>query len=332
MNTLHRWISLVTLVPLCTFGQVLKSSPKETDTLQERFAGIDTSDLPDTLSPTIATILDGDENLVAAATVVSRDGWLVAKASEWPEDGQIQLASGSVLAPDTVRTNAANDLVFLHIPETNLTPISFGSSPNTDLGHWIMAYQPTVDRWVVGVRSAIDRKSEREGGVIGVIMGHSGNHGVYVRRVFEESGAAEAGIKRGDWLTAINEDQVKTTREVQEFIQAHDAGARIDVTITRDGEEQTLNVLLGHRTVIFDVFNRNQMMSGPTSARRSGFSQILQHDLPLSREWSGLPLFDLEGNCVGINIARLNRVESFALPASLLKTLVAEQVDATKAP
>jgi serine protease Do len=42
---------------------------------------------------------------------------------------------------------------------------------------------------------------------------------------------------------------------------------------------------------------------------------VLQHDLPLKPRDMGSPLLDLNGNCIGLNIARVDRVTTFALPA-----------------
>ena len=63
-------------------------------------------------------------------------------------------------------------------------------------------------------------------------------------------------------------------------------------------------------------------MSGPVSKRKDSFSTVLQHDLPLPREAMGGPLFNLNGQCIGINIARVDRVTMYALPTTeSLKTI-----------
>src|SRR5690606_17538087 len=63
---------------------------------------------------------------------------------------------------------------------------------------------------------------------------------------------------------------------------------------------------------------------GPLSERRTGFPLALQHDTVLTPQECGGPLVDLDGRCVGINIARAGRVNSYALPASVVLPLVAE--------
>jgi S1-C subfamily serine protease len=62
------------------------------------------------------------------------------------------------------------------------------------------------------------------------------------------------------------------------------------------------------------TFQNNQ--GGPLSERRSGFPSVLQHDTALLPNDCGGPIVDLDGKVVGINIARVGRVDSFALPVS----------------
>ena len=87
--------------------------------------------------------------------------------------------------------------------------------------------------------------------------------------------------------------------------------------MSREGEQKKFVITLGHRSVTFDLFNRNLQMSGPVSKRKDNFQMILQHDLPLGKEAMGGPLFNLNGKCIGFNIARVDRVTTYALPSYL---------------
>jgi S1-C subfamily serine protease len=48
----------------------------------------------------------------------------------------------------------------------------------------------------------------------------------------------------------------------------------------------------------------------------------LQHDTPLSPSECGGPLIDLSGKIVGVNIARAGRVDSLALPAATVLSVI----------
>ena len=56
--------------------------------------------------------------------------------------------------------------------------------------------------------------------------------------------------------------------------------------------------------------------------RRTGFPAIIQHDMVLKPIDCGGPLVDLDGNVLGINIARAGRVESWALPPDIVKPII----------
>ena len=71
--------------------------------------------------------------------------------------------------------------------------------------------------------------------------------------------------------------------------------------------------------------SRNDKMSGKFSVRRTGFETVLQHDITLGPSDMGGPLFDLEGRLVGINIAKANRVEFFAIPVEAIKKVLEEK-------
>jgi len=59
-------------------------------------------------------------------------------------------------------------------------------------------------------------------------------------------------------------------------------------------------------------------MSGPVSKRRDHFPFVIQNDLPLEKEMMGGGLFNLQGRCIGINIARVDRVTNYTLPYPII--------------
>ena len=65
-------------------------------------------------------------------------------------------------------------------------------------------------------------------------------------------------------------------------------------------------------------------------SRRSGFPRVLQHDILGSSKIVGGPLLDLDGRCLGMNIARANRAESFAIPVEDLKDIAARLLKQAK--
>jgi S1-C subfamily serine protease len=65
-------------------------------------------------------------------------------------------------------------------------------------------------------------------------------------------------------------------------------------------------------------------MGGDLSGRRSGFPAVLQTDMVLSPKDCGGPVVDLDGNVLGISIARAGRVETWVLPGENIRPLLAD--------
>ena len=84
-------------------------------------------------------------------------------------------------------------------------------------------------------------------GFLGVQAGDAGGQGAAVTTVGQGTPAAEAGLQAGDLITAVDDEQVADAAELVSAIAAHDGGDDVTLTISRNGEERTLEVSLGTR-------------------------------------------------------------------------------------
>lgn len=75
--------------------------------------------------------------------------------------------------------------------------------------------------------------------------GLSTDAGVYVANVYEDTGAAEGGLQRGDIITAFDGQSVASPSDLQLMVRQKNPGDTVEVTVNRDGQEQTLSVTLG---------------------------------------------------------------------------------------
>lgn len=75
--------------------------------------------------------------------------------------------------------------------------------------------------------------------------------GVYVSSVMEGSGAEKAGLIRGDIITGINGDEVKSMAELKEELTYCEAGSTIELTIMQGSpvgyQSKSVEVTLGHQ-------------------------------------------------------------------------------------
>jgi len=283
------------------------------------------SELNRDLEKYTVSILDGDET-VALGTVLDRAGWIASKASELGWKTEVRLADGEKRVPAAVIVDAANDLALLQIDHEFLSVPIFEAKPLEERGRILVSPATARGRTKMGIVGANVRAVERVGGALGVLLGRQGVGfgGVEVREVYDDTAAAKAGILAGDVIRSVNGKIVLLTEQVIEEVAAHDPGENVVIDLKRGEESLEFDVILGFRSTYFGHFDRNQRLSGKTSTRLTGFERIIQHDIPVDVDAMGGPVLDLRGTLVGINIARADRVTTYALPSELIQRVLTQ--------
>lgn len=284
--------------------------------------------IPDLPEHTVAFVHEDEILLLGAVAVVSasNEGYIVTKASALldrypesvlPDTYQVKFSDDKEYSATLIGVDRNNDVAFLEVEgRKKFKPVTWGTTKHVQQGHWLVCSVPDLDEFQVGVISANRRAIEGLGGVLGVYLGDDGEEigGVLVSKVMRNSGARKAGLESGDLIVAVEGQSVVEKKDLKRVVSGHDAGEVIKLKIERGREMIRLEVKLGYREV-FDRSSRNQLMSGPTSKRRKGFEEIIQTDLPLDAQYMGGPVLGLDGKALGINIARVNRAETFMIPA-----------------
>ena len=282
----------------------------------------------------------------ALGTALSADGYIATKATELADkngvlpnlekkDGeesavmiQVETPEGEKLMGELIGYERTDDIAIIKVVAGRLTPVEWGSSTGLFQGQWVAAMGRQLKQLNTGVISANRRQIDRRGGVIGV--GLDGNDdadeiGVGIIDVRPNSPARRAGIKVDDLIVEIEDREIRSRRQLSRIVGDFDPGDTVRFVIQRGEEKIKVEIILGSRSKIFDMYDRNQQMSGRTSVRKAGFTDALQHELPLPPDAMGGPLVDLEGRAVGLNIARADRVTTFALPSELVQD-IAERI------
>jgi S1-C subfamily serine protease len=293
------------------------------------------------LQSSSAVILDGRRD-IGYAVVVSPDGHLLAKASEVAKAKKLAVTVDATQYKDVQRLaeDPVWDVVLLKIPAAGLVPVRFSEAGEPPQGTWVVSNGATTRthrRALAGIISAKPREIPAADGVaIGISF--KDEKSLKISDLAESGGAKAAGLKVGDVIVAIDDKKVANMKDLSDSLKDRKAGTHVRVTYSRDGSETTVEVLLGSKAELFangEMMDRNDMMSGDVSKRRSGFPRIIQHDTLSSGRVTGGPLLNLDGECVGMNIARANRCENFAIPAAELRKLLdalLKQSAATPAP
>lgn len=97
----------------------------------------------------------------------------------------------------------------------------------------------TVQRAILGITYLpLDAKLAKEKGLDGMV------DGLYVESVNDRSSAMEAGLKKGDVITAINGKPTHTSAQLLEQVARMRPGDKVKITYTRDGKSNTVEATL----------------------------------------------------------------------------------------
>ena len=94
-----------------------------------------------------------------------------------------------------------------------------------------------------------------------------GTKGAVVNQVTKDAPADKAGLKVGDIITRINGKPVDDTRQLRNLIASTDPGAKVELTIVRDGKDRALPVTVGE---LPDAGNQTASAAGSSGVEHTG--------------------------------------------------------------
>lgn len=287
------------------------------------------------LQESSAVILEGWRS-IGFGVVVSPDGYVLTKASELEEREELALRIGTTQYKDleVVATDIDWDVALLKVDADGLTPVRWAEDGEPRIGSWVVSNGATSRsrrRARVGIISANAREIGGESNVVLGVVIQTEDDRVVVAEVRDDGGAKKAGLAQGDILLSADGTEIKERDDLMRALEKKAPGDKLELEVERDGKTMSFAVELMPRHRIFDEpRSRNDAMSGRYSARRSNFPRVLQHDIGLSERSVGGPLLNLDGHCVGMNIARANRSESLAIPAAELRAVLTKLLEGSR--
>ena len=268
-----------------------------------------------------------DKLQCSLGVVVREDGLILTKASELYGKLECILSDGTRLPAVKVAQHNDCDLALLRIAKTKLPAVRWSASSDLPVGSWLVTSNIESAPVAIGVVSAPTQESPMPKAVLGVRMQRV-DSGVRINLVMPGTGAARAGIKAGDIISTINGKTAETPETVTQVIGGLQPGDAISLAVYRENSPLTVKVTLGDLSRLGGIEQAELMdsLGGPLSKRRAGFPSVIQHDSVIRPRDCGGPVVDLDGNAVGINIARVSRVATYALPADVAKRAVQDML------
>ncbi len=273
---------------------------------------------------TFRVLVEGTQ--VALGTVVRSDGLVLTKASELDGDVVCADRTGKRWPASVVGLSPDHDLALLKLETANLSAVEWAAAENPpQVGAWLATAGSSADPRAIGIVSALPRRIAMPQAVLGIQL-QATREGAEVVFVIGDSSASQARMQIGDIVVRVGAVEVNTPDEVSRAIQSHLPGDRVTLAVRRNGNPTTITATLGSRQHLGNQAQSEIMESlgGPLSKRRAGFPSVLQHDTVLRPRDCGGPVVDLDGRVVGINIARVSRVASYAIPSQEITAVLPE--------
>ncbi|MCA8972068.1 MAG: PDZ domain-containing protein [Planctomycetes bacterium] len=268
----------------------------------------------------------------AYCTVVDARGFAITKASEFDGATKIEceLADGSRHVVRAGPVDAECDLLLLdlrgivqgakrELPAIRLEAEA-NASPNVEVGNFVACVGRDPEPFSVGVISLLPYTRIERGMARArlPLPFKEESRSACVGRV-DESPFARTGLQEGDVIESVDARAVSSARSFHRAIRRKTPGQRVTLEVRRGVELFEIEVEVEGRVDRSGRRDPQQSLWGRLSQVRFGFPEVLQHDAVIDPYECGGPVVGLDGRFLGVNIARVGRVETHALPASLVR-------------
>ena len=269
---------------------------------------------------------------VALGAIVHPDGWIVSKSSEVPNQFDVKLADGTKAVGMVQIRRSDTDLVLIKIERNGLQPIELKTDQEVPIGGWLISTDIRPSALSIGVVGVANRNVRQEKPVLGVRLELTPDRtpGAMVASIVDGGGADRAGIEIGDIIQSVDGKSYAKRDDVLDKLRSLQAGQFVDLGIVRD--EREIKITAQMMDLANSLDSTEMEVNGHISARATGFQNVMQHDTVLLPHQCGGPLVDIEGNVVGLNIARNGRVASLAFHSRSLEPTIREMLASAGGP
>ena len=286
--------------------------------------------------------------LLSYGVIVREDGLIITKFSRFALDSAgkfnlmnypnfiIELSDGRKFAPTQVNESRKFDIALLKINAMGLRPVEWGDSGKYQIGEFVAAFANNEVPIGLGIISLHNYQSNVGGQKVqlGVRIQDTSNlkkfgidydKGIAISSVTPGSDAYNAKLKAGDIIVDIDDEGIDTSQKLRDYLAKLEPGRRIWVEVYRSGVEGTFTRVIKLSSPLSSarpVNSRANAIAGPKSRVAEGFGDVIQNDIALRPESTGTLIVDLKGNVLGMEISRVERTRTYALPANILKEVI----------
>lgn len=267
-------------------------------------------------------VLDSDDNLIClgcrvdVTTVVTKLSLIEAK------NYRVRLGKADVES-ELIFSSREHDVAVLKLvsPDTgsqHRTKLVASDRASASVGDLVYANASTA-----GIVGRIEYSEPTAKPVLGCTLLVDDQRGLIVEEVAENSAASDAKLVPEDRLVGFCGRPCLTLDDIGSAIAGMQPGDIVTFECLRAGQRSEGVGRLRHRPE--ELLNRTEFLdgrSGALSHRRTGFTNVIQHDVAIGPSEIGGPLLDSDGRLVGINIARRSRESVLAIPIDSVLKLI----------
>lgn len=277
----------------------------------------------------------------ACATVIDADGHAVTKRSQLPvgwQGGALPLdsADGEHFTARVIGSDGPLDLAVLKIDNCTLAPIEWTRGAHVAPGQVLLTPRLGQRSAALGFAAIESRESDRDWSAspfLGVQTAPATaqerepfgvDAALKVEVVVAGSAAAAAGIQVGDLLLSLDGKSLAGRMGLRRVIADRYVGDHVALEVARGEEVLHMQATLAKRAPI-NGGNGKPSRGNTTTAISdisTGFGSVLAHDGIVWPEQCGGPIVNLDGQAVGLNIARFDRTATHALSADTVMDAV----------
>lgn len=274
----------------------------------------------------LSAVFFSGHDVMVYGIVLSPDGYIATKASELHahQNPVIRIGAAKYSHFKEIGTDPATDIAVVKVDASNLSAPG-PASHEAPMGMLVVSNGSTTRssrRAQLGTLSAAQRPiPNSDTAYMGVVFAAPCS----IQEVVKDGPADKAGAMAGDEILAVDGAPVTTLEAIYPILSKKEIGEKVTLKVSRKGKKVSYAITLGSRRKALGEDtpqNSNDLISGGFSKRRDDFPMVLQHDTPSRYTLMGGPLLNLKGELIGMNIARVNRAENYALPISVVQESV----------
>ena len=263
---------------------------------------------------------------VAMGVVLDNEGHILTKASELQSNITCRFSDETEVRAKFLAADREYDLALLDVEHDKLVPIKWANEDLADIGRWVVTAGIDESPIAIGMSSvrSINIPKVRGKAWLGIEMDVATDR-PKIQSIRPFSSASRSGLRTGDVILQVSDKVVDTRDLMISALSQFTPGDSLFVRVLRGSDYKNFQVTLDRWGK--DAFHRQAIqnrMGAKLSNRRAGFIGVMQHDSVMSSHNCGGPLLNLDGEVIGLNIARGGRTESYAIPVSLLKERIEE--------